>query len=347
MSHGDIRAYYAALAIELPAWSTREAPVRCFAAPDAHRHEDCNPSCSVNLDSGAFNCHGCGAKGGAYDAALARGHTPRSAIDLMIIHGLVERRPPSRSAHSRPMVTRQDPLPAPAAVRIEQRAAFTIAERDVLRWGQALSRRPALLASLQGDRGWAYAAIRELELGLDQLAQRITIPIRDHSGQLQGLLRYDPANNRHGPKMRAAPGTRLGLIPNPSREPSKRILLVEGPPDMIAARSHSLPAIAVPSATAWQHEWAQALAGRHVTVIMDADRAGRRAAEQIAADLRAVATVEVVDLAPDRDDGYDLTDRLRERPHEPLAGQPLTLARLANAHSHSCRPDVPTQARAI
>ena len=100
MNDGDIRAYYNALGIELPDWATREAPCRCFADPDAHQHHDRDPSCSVNLESGVWCCHGCGARGGAYDAALATGHTPRSAIDLMIAHGLTQRRtthaPPRR-----------------------------------------------------------------------------------------------------------------------------------------------------------------------------------------------------------------------------------------------------------
>ena len=91
MTTPDIRAFYQALGIELPGWPKLEAPTRCFAQPDAHNHADRSPSCSVNLASGAWNCHGCGARGGAYDAALVRGHTPRSAIDLMIAHGLAER----------------------------------------------------------------------------------------------------------------------------------------------------------------------------------------------------------------------------------------------------------------
>lgn len=62
----DIRGYYTALGIDLPAWAQEQATVRCFADPNAHQHEDRNPSCSVNLTTGAFNCHGCSAHGGAY-----------------------------------------------------------------------------------------------------------------------------------------------------------------------------------------------------------------------------------------------------------------------------------------
>ena len=92
MAGGDVRGFYAALGIELPGWAQTEAPVRCFVDPDAHSRQDHNPSCSVSLDSGAFNCHSCGAGGGAYDAAVARHRTPRAAMDLLVAFGLADRR---------------------------------------------------------------------------------------------------------------------------------------------------------------------------------------------------------------------------------------------------------------
>ena len=101
--------------------------------------------------------------------------------------------------------------------------------------------------------------------------------------------------------------------------------LVEGPSDMLAARSAGLPAIAVPGTHAWRTEWASEFAGRAVTVVMDADRPGRDAALRIARDLEqhGAARVRILELAAGRDDGYDLSDWLRAgqppagpRPHE-------------------------------
>ena len=123
----------------------------------------------------------------------------------------------------------------------------------------------------------------ELEVGLDA-GGRLTIPIRAASNDLQGVLRYQPWRT-HGPKMLAVRGTRLGLIPHPVREPAPHIILVEGPADMIAARSSGLSAIAVSGTYAWRSEWAPAFAGRRVTVVMDCDRPGREAADRIASDL--------------------------------------------------------------
>ena len=329
----DIRGYYHQLGIQLAGRARHEASVRCFADPGAHSRGDRDPSCSVNVINGAWQCHGCGARGGAYDAALAKGYTPRSAIDLMIAYGLIERRAQLRTA--RELVQTSDRPPAArtrAQKTLAARPALQVSEQDIRRWQALLSRRPSLLARLTRDRGWRYQTMRALQLGLDR--GRITIPIRDAHGHLRGLLRYQPEHTQ-GPKMLAAPGTRLGLVPHPSREASNRILLVEGPPDMIAARSRGLPAIAVPGDHAWQPAWTRLLGGREVSIVMDADRAGRAGVARIAEDLRDVADVHRMDLAPRCSDGYDLTDWLLKHPN--LFGDALNAELAAMAKTNVSR----------
>jgi len=336
-----VRAFYSALGIDLPALSNREAPVRCFAQPDAHNHGDRSPSCSVNLASGAWNCHGCGAHGGAYDAALAAGHSPRAAMELLIAHGLAEPRAPERRSPKRPPTHARHtdpPTPAPKHATATPLAAD---EDDVQRWVEVLADNRRLIPRLAVKRAWGSRVIQELELGFD--GARITIPIRDRHGALHGVLRYDPFGRRD-PKMLAVPGTRLGLIPHPAREASDHIILVEGPPDMVAARSCGLPTIAVPGTTAWQQSWAELLAGRRVTIVMDCDEPGRRAADEIATSLRAAAIpTDVVDLWPDRRDGYDLTDRILERRRtrsRPRAARTIAslLRPVPSVHHNRARP---------
>ena len=223
----DIPGYYHQLGIQLPERARHEASVRCFADPGAHRREDRNPSCSVNVINGAWQCHACGARGGAYDAALAKSYTPRSAIDLMNAHGLIERRAQLRTA--RELVKTPD-RPAAAGARahapetLVARPPLHVTEQDIRRWYAALSRRPFLLARLARERGWRYQTMRALGLGLDR--GRVTIPIRNVHGQLRGLLRYQPMHTGR-PKMLAVSGSRLGLVPHPATEASDRILLVE------------------------------------------------------------------------------------------------------------------------
>ena len=81
---------------------------------------------------------------------------------------------------------------------------------------------------------WSRAALLELRCGWER--GRVIIPIRDGDGELRGILRYAPSHD-HAPKVLAVRGTRLGLIPHPAAEASTWVVLVEGPPDMISARS--------------------------------------------------------------------------------------------------------------
>jgi hypothetical protein len=309
----DVRGLYAALGVPLPAWAHTEAPVRCFTNPDAHRHQDRNPSCSVNLSSGAFNCHGCGAHGGAYDAALASGRSPREAIDLMVGHGLIERRPrrdgPRGASPTRETSAARVPGTGQRTSRSpgdERRLAAS--GMRVAAWARSLGENRQLLARLRRERGWDQRVLRELGVGFD--GRRITVPITGDEGELRGVLRLRVWDWQR-PKVISAPGTRLGLIPRPTPNDG-RLLVVEGPSDMLAARSVGLLAVAVPGTTAWRAAWAAAFGAREVTVMMDCDRPGRKAAARIAEDLgRSGAHPRIVDLAPERDDGYDLSDWLR------------------------------------
>lgn len=164
----------------------------------------------------------------------------------------------------------------PSAER--ERSHLEATDADVARWQTSLSRRTSLIVRLAHERGWRYGSMCEVEVGLDP-SGRLTIPIRAADGELQGVLRYAPWRT-HGPKMLAVRGTRLGLIPNPVREPARRLFLVEGPADMLAARSHGIPAIAVSGTYAWCEEWASTFTGRQVSVVMDCDRPGREAAQR-------------------------------------------------------------------
>lgn len=303
----DIRGYYTALGITLPGWARTEASVRCFVNPDQHERADRDPSMSINLQHGAFHCHACGAKGGAYDAALSRGHEPRSAIELMIAHHLTDPRPSPRPRPRPVTPAHRSPVDVPIRRPAHRRPRLVARDRDIAIYRHHLRQRLDVLKRLAETRGWTPQAIDELELGLDH--DRITIPVRGFNRELVALLRYQPGATE---KLRAAPGSRRALYPHPAHISAPHVLLVEGEPDRIAAHSHGLPAIAVPGVDSWRPEWAHLLSGRQVTIVMDCDHQGRAAARRIAAELRAQnLAAEILDLDPDRSDGYDLTDFLR------------------------------------
>jgi hypothetical protein len=238
-------------------------------------------------------------------------------MDLLIAFGLAARRSPhAQSSRRRRSPQRRNTGP-PRRAPGRPSPRLDVDEQDVAQWKLLLLDGQWPLGRLreQHCRLWRRSIADELDLGWDR--GRLTIPIRDDTGGLHGVLRYRSAGTR-GPKMLAVPGSRLGLIPHPALETSSWVLLVEGPPDMITGRSQGLPAIAVPRDHPWDPAWAQLLAGRRVVVAMDCDRHGRAAAARISRDLTGIAeSVTTADVAPHRDDGYDLTDWLDQ--HRQLA----------------------------
>jgi hypothetical protein len=303
----DIRGFYARLNIALPSWSQRNAPARCFANPQAHAHADRSPSTSISLVDGSWFCHGCGAKGGAFDAATSIGHTDRGAMELLIAHRLAPPRETDQLSHRH---ERLEASSQAALLQPKPPPPLDLSDARLQRWHERLLANPTLLLSLHTDRGWTRSTIADLRLGFD--GQHITSPVRDEHGTLVSLLRYCPG----GPaKIRAAFGSRRVLFPDPGSEAASSILLVEGEPDAIAARSRGLAAIALPGTESWQPGWARSFSGRDVTIVMDCDPQGRRCAQRVADDLSPMArTVTAVDLAPTRTDGYDLTDWLISHP---------------------------------
>jgi hypothetical protein len=210
----DVRGFFAAVGIELPGWAQQEASVRCFANPDAHAHGDRDPSCSVNLETGVWHCWGCEAAGGPYDAALARGRSPRDAIDLMIAHGFTVRRTGpagggvSRAAtrRSAPPADLERPRPARPDLAVDEQQLADAHERlAALRW-------PARLLREQQRRVWSRDTLLELGCGWER--GRVIIPVKRRRERAARRAALRPSHDR-APKMLAVRGTQLGLIPTP------------------------------------------------------------------------------------------------------------------------------------
>ncbi len=287
-----VRAFYAGLGVDLPDRGGANVQVRCFADSDAHRRGDRNPSCSVNKETGAFNCFACGAKGGPYDAAVTLGKSPAEAMELLRRHGLADD-------------DGEQPAPRP---RSEPKAVLRPSEAALDSYQGALEADGEAVSRLETVRGWTADAIRALGLGLN--GARVVFPVRDAGGALVNLLRYAPDPEcRSGAKLLAESGCPRDLFPAPETLDGDSVWIVEGEPDAVAGRSLGLPAVAVPGTGTRRPEWAERFAGRHVVVCLDCDRQGREAAQQIATDLLAhAAEVRILDLDPRRDDGYDLGD---------------------------------------
>jgi hypothetical protein len=199
--------------------------------------------------------------------------------------------------------------PAPSA-----RPVFSITQEYVNGCRAALMGNAGVLQRLRELRGWTATALERLSIGLD--SKLLTIPIHDRDGKLVGLNRYQPNPERRNgqPKMIAAPGSQRDLFPAiETIGADKTVFVVEGEGDAISAASIELSAVAIPGAAKRDKTWAARFDGRHVVVCLDCDRPGREAAAWLAAELLPVAaSVRVLDLAPDRSDGYDIGDLVHD-----------------------------------
>jgi hypothetical protein len=283
---GNVRDFYDAISIVLPATTGLEVAVHCFASPASHNRDDRKSSCSVNLTSGLWHCQGCGESGNAYRAALVRGYSEQRSRELARQYGLfIEQVQPTQAVTKLP------------------------GERDLKKWRIALREDPDILAWFMTVKGWKPGAMVRLGLGWD--GERLTFPIRTSKAKIAGVVRYLPGGK---PKTLALPGTKRDLFPAP--ELIRRhhpLFLVEGEPDAVAVWSTGFKAVAIPGAGSWRREWATRLMGRRVIVLTDCDQQGRALAEKVATDL---PDVQVVDLEPGRSDGYDIGDWIREASQE-------------------------------
>lgn len=315
----DIHGFYAALGVDLPQRG-KQAAVTCFINPDAHSHGDKTKSMSVSLQHGAYQCKSCGAKGGAFDAAVALGKTPREAMDLLRTYGLTDKPPPAK--HQNKATGRRTSQPQTQATNAqperepESKSSLKATELDVTRWQKTLLADEQELARLGELRGWTTDTLEALDLGYD--GERVTIPVRAPDGNLIGICRYQPDPERRGaeqPKMKADAGSVRELFPAPETlNGDGPVLLLEGETCVPLAASLGLAAVGYPGLGVWRSEWSSRFQGRKVCLIPDASEKGRAKAREVAHDLYGpTAEVRILDLHPaDRTDDADLTDWARE-----------------------------------
>ena len=334
----DIRGFYAELGIQLPAWAQIEASVCCFADPDAHRRGDRDPSTSVNLQHGAWRCHGCGARGGAYEAA--RVERPRSTFSDRADDPPRSHRTPGRKpTAATPTTCRDTPINLSTEQQLRrsassQRRALMYESQNWICSGGIcqLLGHIDVLEHLAATRGWSGHTVRQLQLGLDD--SRITIPVRDPDGdarraaalptQPRARQNEDPRRLRitpravPPPRRRNAPVTCCSSKVNPTRSPRDPAACPRSPS---------------PAPKDGSRNGRQLFHQRHVTIALDADPRGRACARQIAAELAAPRRPRSRSSTRPRpsSDGYDLTDWLiaprHRRPH------PRAAAPAPDAHS--------------
>ena len=253
-------------------------------------HNDHNPSLSVGRGKDGrvlFRCHaGC-----TQDEV-------RVALDLTWAELFV---PGGNTAPQRQTADDVEPLPS---------------EEELTAAKNALHCDSRTLGELIFKRMWSLPTIVAYGLGLAD--DGIVVPFH-RGGTLLTFERYKlPSRRGSGPKMVAPRGRRRELLLPPGEMPDE-VWLCEGLSDTLAAASADLPAVGLPSAN-WNEQHTETLRGegvRRTVVVLDCDDAGRRATAHVSSSLAAAGiSTRVIDLDPNRSDGYDLTDFFHEHGHE-------------------------------
>jgi CHC2 zinc finger/Toprim-like len=254
-----------------------ERPVRLHgnsassACPNpSHEQTGKTPPCSINLTTGLWCCHSCGAGGDVITAiGIASHHDTKSAIQA--------------AAALAGMPIESWPLPpAPKRIVCEQRGPSGVQTR--------LANAVQLRAEYATKRRWNPTVLEAL--GVQVVAvdsvPRIGIPVNpaDRASGAQGRVLVDGGR---GPRWWTLRPIRepFGLFATHGEEV---VIVCEGASDYVAAAclrtaNPLFPVtISAPGASSWRRGWAEPLTGKTVIVIGDNDDAGRRYVSAVAAD---------------------------------------------------------------
>jgi hypothetical protein len=236
-------------------------------------HDDRNPSLSINLVSGQWNCHGCDAKGDAF--------TWLEMFDKISFPQALER--------LAARVGMKDGIPrAPGAQKqIEEMkppVAETVPPEIVAGYVKTLQAKPALVEWLGEHRGISTETIEGYQIGFCDIRKRYTLPVKDSAGNVVNVRMYRPNAADGDAKMeswKAGYGT-VRLYPFDDVI-GPEVILCEGEWDCLIARQNGFNCYTTTGgADTFPASSAKLFAGKNVTICYDLDDAGERGAKHTA-----------------------------------------------------------------
>lgn len=184
------------------------------------------------------------------------------------------------------------------------------------RWIDALSENEAVRSYLVG-RGISEETIGKYKLGFDGSSSAITIPIFDEGALVNVRFWSYGSEARARGKFRGIKGRNENRMFPDGPGPGPKVYIMEGEPDCLAALSCGLNAITFTSgaSTPPSSDRLVALKDREVTILYDADDAGRKGAKKAAKEVRRYTSkVRIVDpVSLGGVEGADFTDVLSEQ----------------------------------
>ena len=176
------------------------------------------------------------------------------------------------------------------------------------------------------ERMISHDVVNRYELGIEEQngVRRITIPIKDESGNVRDIRRWLAPEKRNDKMPKILHWKKGYGAPRPfpmDQLEHNELVMVEGELDALASISHGIPAMTLTAGadTPPDQKTAGRFAGKTVTVLMDQDEAGRKGSWKRAEALVAHARdVKVASWPEDRSKGWDVTDELKKNGVESL-----------------------------
>ncbi len=170
----------------------------------------------------------------------------------------------------------------------------TISEETVDRFHtKLLSEEPAMVEWLRICKGFSLETIKKYKIGFN--GARYTFPVRDENKNCINLKMYSASAQPKMINFAEGYGT-PAFFPSPPEEDD--IFLMEGESDTLLARQMGLPAYTQTSGSgSWTDDLTRAINGKSVTIVYDADTAGRMGAKKVLTAIKfAVKSVKIISL---------------------------------------------------
>jgi DNA primase len=292
-----------------------------FSCPsDAHQFGDRNPSARMNARTTAFICHNCGWKGNAITFLSKHKTLPET-----VARRLLEERYGGGGINApvgglEQMVKGiQNPVVIDEPERVPPDESWLNIFN--INWEIGSTRTSPIFEYMIDERKFDRQILKEWEIGYDDQSKRITIPIRDHKGNLIGFKGRLWDSNDIGPKYMILGGDKYGFQPYHKSHyvfgmhkvcNLNTVVIVEGELNAIAMDQHGYEAIGIAGS-----EFSGIQCGlitprfKEAILFLDNDKAGEKGTKKVVEMLSPYMHIKVVQNAPG--DAADLDiDTVRE-----------------------------------